>query len=67
MQERLLKANEKYMQSADIKRRNVEFKEGDFVYVVLTKDRFRIGTYNKLAARKIGPLEIVKKISENAY
>ena len=67
VQERLLKANVKYKQSVDIKRRNVEFKEGDFVYAVLTKDRFPVGTYNKLAARKIGPLEIVKKINENAY
>jgi hypothetical protein len=30
------------------------------VWVVLTKDRFPIGEYNKLAARKIGPVEIVK-------
>ena len=37
------------------------------MYAVLTKDRFPTGTYNKLAARKIGPLEIVKRINENAY
>ncbi|KAI9160080.1 hypothetical protein LWI28_003709 [Acer negundo] len=34
---------------------------------VLTKDRFAIGEYNKLAAKKIGPLEIVEKINPNAY
>jgi hypothetical protein len=33
----------------------------------LTKDRFPIGEYNKLAARKVGLVEIVEKINLNAY
>ncbi|GKA99137.1 reverse transcriptase domain-containing protein [Tanacetum coccineum] len=40
---------------------------GDFVWVVLTKDHFPVGEYNKLSAKKIGPLEIVEKINSNAY
>lgn len=40
---------------------------GDFVWVVLTKDRFPVGEYNKLSARKIGPSEILEKINANAY
>jgi hypothetical protein len=44
----------------------VEF-EGDFVRAVLTKKRFPMGEYNKLVAKKIGPLEIVGKINLNAY
>ncbi|KAL5728355.1 hypothetical protein ACHQM5_001448 [Ranunculus cassubicifolius] len=52
---------------ADTKRRLVEFEVGDFVWAVLTKDRFAIGEYNKLAARKVGPLEIIEKINSNAY
>jgi hypothetical protein len=45
----------------------LEFEEGDFVWAVLTKDRFLVGEYNKLAAHKIGLVEIVKKINPNAY
>jgi len=40
---------------------------GDFVWVVLTKDRFPISEYNKLSPRKIGPVEIIEKINSNAY
>ncbi|GKE03446.1 putative reverse transcriptase domain-containing protein [Tanacetum coccineum] len=57
----------KYTQDADHKRRHVDFEEGDFVWVVLTKDCFPVGEYNKLSAKNIGPLEIVKKINSNAY
>ncbi|GKA94505.1 putative reverse transcriptase domain-containing protein [Tanacetum coccineum] len=41
-------------------------QEGDFVWVVFTKDRFLVGEYNKLSAKKIGPLGIVEKINSNA-
>nr|GEX89364.1 putative reverse transcriptase domain-containing protein [Tanacetum cinerariifolium] len=49
------------------KQRHVDFEEGDFVWAVLTKDRFSVGEYNKLSAKKIGPLKIVEKINPNAY
>nr|GFA83176.1 putative reverse transcriptase domain-containing protein [Tanacetum cinerariifolium]GFA83202.1 putative reverse transcriptase domain-containing protein [Tanacetum cinerariifolium] len=63
----LFRANFKYKQDADQKRRHVDFEAGNFVWAVLTKDRFPVGEYNKLLAKKIGPLEIVKKINSNAY
>ncbi|CAL2248659.1 unnamed protein product [Prunus armeniaca] len=44
-------ANAKYKQVADVKRRHVEFEVGDFVWAILTKDRFPAGEYNKLAVR----------------
>ncbi|KAF7136466.1 hypothetical protein RHSIM_Rhsim08G0109300 [Rhododendron simsii] len=57
----------KYKHEADRKRRFVEFDVGDFVYAVLTKDRYSAHDYNKLVARKIGPVEVIEKINPNAY
>ncbi|KAF7145040.1 hypothetical protein RHSIM_Rhsim04G0049200 [Rhododendron simsii] len=57
----------KYKLAADKKRRFVEFEVGDFVYAILTKDLYSAHDYNKLAARKIGPVEITEKINPNAY
>ena len=37
------------------------------MWAVLTKDRFLVGEYNKLSAKKIGPVEIIEKINSNAY
>ncbi|XP_076921200.1 uncharacterized protein LOC143582552 [Bidens hawaiensis] len=67
VQENLANANSKYKQVVDQKRRQVDFEVGDFVWAVLTKDRFQIGEYNNLSAKKIGPVEIVQKINSNAY
>ncbi|GKA19773.1 hypothetical protein Tco_0699688, partial [Tanacetum coccineum] len=45
----------------------VDFEVGDFMWAVLTKDRFAVGENNKLSTNKIGPLEIIEKIDSNAY
>ncbi|KAJ9546716.1 hypothetical protein OSB04_019259 [Centaurea solstitialis] len=63
----LVRVNAKYKQFADQTRRQVDFEVGDFVWAVLTKDRFSVGEYYKLSAKKIGPVEIVEKINPNAY
>lgn len=60
-------ATAKYKHEVDKKQRFVEFDVGDFVYVVLTKDRYSAHDYNKLAACKIGPVEVIEKINPNAY
>lgn len=60
-------AASKYKAKVDLHRRDVQFNVGDLVWAVLTKDRFPAHTYNKLKARKIGPLEVLEKINNNAY
>lgn len=65
--EHLEAVNSRYKRAADAHRREVHFDVRDFVWVVLAKDRFPPHEYNKLASRKIGPLEIVEKINPNAY
>lgn len=57
----------KYKKVADVKRRLVVFEPGDLVWVVLTKERFPAREYNKLKAKKIGPVEIIERINDNAY
>ncbi|PKI48213.1 hypothetical protein CRG98_031400, partial [Punica granatum] len=52
---------------ADRRRKHAEFEVGDFIWAVLTNDRFSASDYHKLAVRKIGPVEVVEKINSNAY
>lgn len=64
---RLTASTAKYKLQADQKCQIVEFSVGDYVWAILTRDRFPAHENNKLAARKIGPLEITDKINQNAY
>lgn len=45
----------------------VIFEVGDYVWVVLTRDRYPTGEYNKLSARKIGPCKLLERINDIAY
>ena len=67
MHDNLVQAAAKYKSIADKKHRHVEFEVGDYMWVILTQDSFSVGDYNKLSAKKIGPVEIVEKINPNAY
>ena len=60
-------SSSKYKSAADSYRRSLVFEIGDFVWAYLTQDRIHAHAYNKLKARKIGPLEVVERIYDNAY
>ena len=40
---------------------------GDYVWAILTKERFSTSEYNKLSTKEIGPVEIIEKINPNVY
>ena len=67
VQQNLCESTVKYKEATNQKRRLVEFDVGDFVWAVLTKDRYPAHEYSKLVAWKVGPDEIVEKINPNAY
>ena len=57
----------KYKAAADVHRRRLVFEVGDLVWAFLTRDRMPAHAYNKLKAKKIGPLQVLERINDNAY
>lgn len=64
---RLESSTTKYKQAADKHRQRLVFDIGDFVWVYLTRDRLPAQAYNKLKSEKIGPVEVLERINDNAY
>jgi hypothetical protein len=61
------KQNQKYERQANKHHRAVIFKEGDLVWVHLSKERFPPGRHAKLKQRGDGPFRILQRIGDNAY
>ncbi|GER51091.1 phosphatidylinositol 4-kinase [Striga asiatica] len=60
-------ANASYKWHADAHRHHIEFEVGDYVWVVMTMDRFTAHVYSMILARKISPIVIMEKINPYAY
>lgn len=50
----------------DTKQREVIFEPGELVWVVLTKDCMPLHEYNNIHSRKIGQVDVLKRIIDNA-
>jgi hypothetical protein len=69
IRENLRTAQSRQKSYADIRRRLLEFKEGDYVYLKVSPLRGmrRFKVKGKLSARFIGPFLILKRVGEVAY
>ncbi|KAG6710015.1 hypothetical protein I3842_06G161400 [Carya illinoinensis] len=56
-----------YAASANSKRKDRQFNEGDMVLVRLRPECFTPGSFTKLHARRAGPFKVTKKLGTNAY
>ncbi|GER32739.1 gag-pol polyprotein [Striga asiatica] len=54
-------------QKEDTRRRQMEFAVGDFVWAILTEDRFSADAYNEWDVRRVGPVEIIEQVHPDTY
>lgn len=60
-------ATTKYKDAADKHRRHVVFDIGNLVWVYFMRDRLPAHAYNKLKSKRVGPVEVLERINDNAY
>ena len=64
---RLSLSTEAYSTAANTRRKDRQFQVGDMVLIRLKPERFPLGSFNKLHARRARPFKVVKKLGPNAY
>ena len=69
IRKRLLTAQSRQKSHADVRRRPLEFKMGDHVFLKVMPKRgvIRFGKRGKLSPRYIGPFEVLKRVGAVAY
>nr|CAD39356.2 OSJNBa0059H15.7 [Oryza sativa Japonica Group] len=69
IRDRLKVAQSRQKSYADTRRRNLEFKEGDYVYLKVSpmRETKRFKVNGKLAPRYVGPFQIIARRGEVAY
>ena len=67
IQKRLLTAQSRQKSYADVRRRPLEFKVGDHVFLKVMPKRGVISKRGKLSPRYIGPFEVLERVGTVAY
>ena len=69
IRKRLLTAQSRQKSYADVRRRPLEFKTGDYVFLKVMPKRgvIRFGKRGKLSPRYIGPFEVLERVGAVAY
>ncbi|XP_070054354.1 uncharacterized protein [Nicotiana tomentosiformis] len=69
IKERLKNAQSRQKSYSDVRRRDLEFKEDDWVFLKVSpmKGIMRFGKKGKLSARYVGPYRVIQRIGQVAY
>ena len=63
----ITKMNQQYKARANQRSRQKEFQVGDLLMVHLRKERFPVGTYNKLKMKKFGPTKFSRNMTQEMH
>ncbi|GJU49989.1 hypothetical protein Tco_1219544 [Tanacetum coccineum] len=67
VRDQIVNNNIVYQRRANVHRKRVVFKEGDLVWIHLSKNRFPKGRAGKLQPHADGPFKVLEHINDNAY
>lgn len=69
IRERLRTAQSRQKSYTDVRRRDLEFEVGDWVYLKVSpmKGVMRFGKKGKLSSRYVGPFQIIRRVGQVAY